>query len=220
MSTAEVASLAFPRFRDGTGKAPLPESLKRILLLDRNFSLKVGGAPLMAPVLESLARTGTIPSQNVDAIMRGWFATQFDRIPKDISLWMDAGQPALVEISHSGDQRLFFYVSNLDGNGEYPLVRLTDEPELFLSEAHLPHYLFEVTERNHPLESHWAMERDAIAGRDAAIPRKRKDESRLAHMVCLLKASCVSFASRRNGRPVATCRRRHRHMRASSAADR
>lgn len=129
--------------------APLPESVKTILRHDRNFTLFEGAGPLLEPLWSASKKV--IPSANVEKLVRR--ALKHDdstglrallRLPKEIPLWNDdADLPACIELSSPGDQSLFLYVGEPDASGEYPLARFDDQPELWVCNASLIHFVLE-----------------------------------------------------------------------------
>lgn len=150
LSEAAIDKLRIATNRHGDTKwAPLPESVKTILRHDRNFTLFEDGAPLLEPLWTSSKK---VPSVNVEKLVRR--AVKHDdstglralwRLPKDVPVWNDAADlPACIGLSSPGDQALFLYVGVPDASGEYPLARFDDQPELWISNASLIHFVLEL----------------------------------------------------------------------------
>ena len=137
------------RFRNRTRPScPLPESAKAILRYDRNFRLFGPGAPLLRPLL---ARPGqVVPSADIDRIVRREAFHErarslFARLPAGVPVWNDdRALPACIELARPGDQRLFLYAGELDGEGEFPIARFDDEPCVWITEASLIHLVVDV----------------------------------------------------------------------------
>lgn len=51
--------------------------------------------------------------------------------------------PACIALESPGDQEIFLYMGVPDANGEYPIVRFDDQPEMWISDASLVHYVLD-----------------------------------------------------------------------------
>lgn len=150
MAEAEIEEIRVATRRHGDrGGVALPESAKTILRYDRNFTLFAGAPPLLGPLWTSSKKI--IPSVDIEKLVRR--AVKHDdstglralaRLPKDVPRWNDAADlPACIALASPGDQELFLYIGAPDANGEYPLARFDDQPELWISEASLIHLVLE-----------------------------------------------------------------------------
>lgn len=121
MPADAIARLRLAQYRSFNGDTlPLPFSVRMILAYDQDFMLRQG-VPLLGPLLKLLdTTTGVVHSAQMPDIM----ATV---LPPEVSAtftWNVFEQaPALIPLLHTGDQRVFIYVSALDYIQEYPLVR-------------------------------------------------------------------------------------------------
>lgn len=150
LPAAQIEKIRIATKRDGDGESvALPESAKTILRYDRNFTLFKDATPLLEPLTKSSKKV--VPSVDVEKLVRRAVKQDdttglraLSRLPKDVPLWNDAADlPACVELASPGDQELFLYVGTPDANGEYPLARFDDQPELWISEASLIHLVLE-----------------------------------------------------------------------------
>ncbi|QSQ13727.1 DUF5066 family protein [Myxococcus landrumensis] len=148
---ADIDKLRLSMTRHGKSEGvPVPESVKTILRYDCDFSLFKDAQPLLAPLLRA---KGVVPSADVEKLVRA--AVKQDdtmglralaKLPKDVPVWNSAADlPACIELASPGDQKLFLYVGEgtADEHGEYPMARFDDQPELWVSEASLIHYVLE-----------------------------------------------------------------------------
>jgi hypothetical protein len=139
MSDAAIAKLHLPTSRrSAKPTVPVPKSVRTILRTDKNFCLWKNATPLLAamkPVdVEKLVRkalrgedTGLGP---------------LARLPASVPVWTEAPQmPACIWLANAGDQELFLYMGVADADGEYPVARFDDQPELWISDASLVHYI-------------------------------------------------------------------------------
>jgi len=150
LTDAEIARIRLATRRRGGGESVgRPESAKTILRYDRNFTLFEDATPLLAPLWRA-AKKG-VASADVEKLVRSG-ARQDDstglralsRLPKDVPVWSDAADlPACIELASPGDQELFLYMGVADADGEYPVARFDDQPELWISDASLIHYILD-----------------------------------------------------------------------------
>lgn len=120
----KLAMLGLPQTRASRGRAPLPPSMLG--------ALRVHAA--LAPFGKRL-----IPAPKKSVSVSAELATMFG---SDLVTWTDAPDAAgLVPLPSSGDQRLFLWVGDPSPDGEYPIVALTDEPDLYVRYASFAHYL-------------------------------------------------------------------------------
>lgn len=143
MSDSEIAKIRIETKRHSESKSiELPKSAKTILRYDRNFVLFKNATPLLQPLLVKMK---VVPSVNVEKLVRtaaklddSTGIRELSRLPKEIPLWnTDADLPACIELASPGDQMLLLYMGEPDANGEYPIARFDNQPELWISEASL-----------------------------------------------------------------------------------
>lgn len=150
LSDAEIDEIRLATKRSGDGgSVGLPESAKTILRYDRNFTLFENATPLLAPLLKAAKKGAT--SVDVEKLVRSAVRQDdstglraLSKLPKDVPLWNDAADlPACIELASPGDQELFLYMGVADADGEYPVARFDDQPELWISDASLVHYILD-----------------------------------------------------------------------------
>jgi len=143
MTEPELARIRLPRRRDDEGEAELPASVAAVLRYDQGFEL--GGVSLVGPLLEARGGDGRVRSATVDALLRrGTWRDALASVPEDVPLWNpDPALPALVPLGTAGPSPLFLYIGEPDEDGEYPLVRIDDQPEMWISDASVAHHVLE-----------------------------------------------------------------------------
>jgi hypothetical protein len=139
MSEAAIAKLRLPVSRSSRKPTvPVPPSIATILRTDRNFRVSADARPLLGQLkslsIEKLVRSAVRTDENGLA--------RLAKLPAKIPVWTDAhGMPACLSLASPGDQALLLYMGVRDKDGEYPLARFDDQPELWISDASLVHYL-------------------------------------------------------------------------------
>jgi hypothetical protein len=141
MSDEEIAKLRLPSLRGAASPTvPVPRSVRTILRTDRNFCLWEGAAPLLA----------AMKPVNVEKLVRRALRGEdtglgpLARLPATVPVWTDApDMPACIKLSSPGDQALLLYMGVPDADGEYPVARFDDQPELWISNASLVHYVLD-----------------------------------------------------------------------------
>jgi hypothetical protein len=131
MAATEAAAIQVSRFRESaTETVPLPPSLQALLCYDQDLMLRAGHA-FFEHLFASLDGQ-VVQSQTINEVLKHRFGAAFN---KDGSMsWTDGpDMPALLEFPHSGDQRVFMYIGIPDDEGEYPMVRFDDQPEVWMT---------------------------------------------------------------------------------------
>ncbi|MGN6103853.1 MAG: tetratricopeptide repeat protein [Kofleriaceae bacterium] len=141
MSEAAIAKLRLRTSRTSANPTvAVPKSVATILRTDKNFRLWKHAQPLLAHLravdIEKLVRralrgedTGLGP---------------LAKLPANVPLWTDDPEmPACISLASPGDQELFLYMGSPDADGEYPVARFDDQPELWISDASLVHYILD-----------------------------------------------------------------------------
>jgi tetratricopeptide (TPR) repeat protein len=157
MAKAELDRIRLAARRSGGPAAAarsvgLPASVKTLLAYDRHFALWPDQVPLLgaiAGVAGARAASGRIvPSADIDRLVRtdkyGPYAKGFRKLPASVPVWNDdPSLPPCIPLHSPGDQLLFLYVGEADADGEYPIARYDDQPEVWVSEASLIHLVVE-----------------------------------------------------------------------------
>jgi tetratricopeptide (TPR) repeat protein len=137
--------------RKGAPSVKLPKSVTTILRHDRNFALWPDHVPLLRSVLTALgskSQRRVVRSADIDRLIRTDkftpYAKAFKKLPARVPVWNDDPKlPACIPLHSNprGEQLLFLYVGKADEDGEYPIARYEDQPELWVEEASLIHLI-------------------------------------------------------------------------------
>ena len=146
MPVDEVDRLRVRKYRNpqNSETVALPESLKALLVYDCQLK-SPHGQLVLEWVVDSIDEHGVLLSDSLDE--DAYYMNGLDMAGLDFEelmpVWNDDPRlPALIRISHAGDQQVFIYVTERDEQGEYPVVRFEGkENDLWLAESSLIEYL-------------------------------------------------------------------------------
>lgn len=129
----EVERLRVRKYRDpqNSETVALPDSLKALLAYDCQLK-SPHGQLVLESVVDSIDEHGVLLSDSLDE--DAYYMNGLDMAGLDFEeltpIWNDDPRlPALIRISHSGDQQVFIYVTERDEQGEYLQGVFTDEEE-------------------------------------------------------------------------------------------
>ncbi|MDJ1473147.1 DUF5066 family protein [Xanthocytophaga flava] len=149
MPEEEIERIRISQFRNGSGALmPLPESVKAILRYDRHFKIAKNYPPLLNYLLTSLDANYRVPSVTITQLIRqdSLIGVGLNSIPESLYIWHDTpDMPALLPVTHFGDQIVMLYITNLTKEGEYPVARFDNEPCVWISQSSLIDYVLSVT---------------------------------------------------------------------------
>ncbi len=132
LPASDIDALRMQHWRDRTDElVALTQSLKLLLAYDRDLCF--GDRAFFS--LLFARRIGTVigsPTMTQVCSEDGMIGAGFE--PKGDFAWTDGpDMPALVEFPLGAHQRVFMYIGEPDGEGEYPIVRFDNQPELWLT---------------------------------------------------------------------------------------
>lgn len=135
MTDAEMTELRLPTLRHGSSPlVAVPRSMATILKYDRDFRLFAGAQPLLSPG----------KPVEIEKLVRKDFRI---KLAANKPVWNDDPTlPACIGLSNPGDQRVFLYMGTPDEEGEYPVARYDDQPEVWISAASLIHHVLEAAD--------------------------------------------------------------------------
>lgn len=150
----------------------LPDSLKALLAYDCQLK-SPHGQLVLESVVDSIDEHGVLLSDSLDE--DAYYMNGLDMAGLDFEeltpIWNDDPRlPALIRISHSGDQQVFIYVTERDEQGEYPVVRFEGkENDLWLAESSLIEYLQGVFTDEEESHDEWQRQQALNEARDGAL---------------------------------------------------
>ncbi|HBR7309715.1 TPA: DUF5066 family protein [Klebsiella aerogenes] len=174
MPEDEVERLRVRKYRDpqNSETVALPDSLKALLAYDCQLK-GPSGQLVLEWVVDSIDEHGILLSDSLDE--DAYYMNGLDMAGLDFEeltpIWNDDPRlPALIRISHAGDQQVFIYVTERDEQGEYPVVRFEGkENDLWLAESSLIEYLQGVFTDEEESHDEWQRQQDLNQERDGAL---------------------------------------------------
>ena len=174
MPVEEVDRLRVRKYRDpqNSETVALPESLKALLAYDCQLT-SPHGQRVLESVLDAIDEHGVLLSDSLDE--DAYYMNGLDMIGLDFEelmpVWNDDPRlPALIRLSHPGDQQVFIYVTERDEQGEYPVVRFEGkENDLWLAESSLIEYLQEIFAGGEESHDEWQHQQALNQARDGAL---------------------------------------------------
>ncbi|EMY7925878.1 DUF5066 family protein [Klebsiella aerogenes] len=174
MPEDEVERLRVRKYRDpqNSETVALPDSLKALLAYDCQLK-SPHGQLVLESVVDSIDEHGVLLSDSLDE--DAYYMNGLDMAGLDFEeltpIWNDDPRlPALIRISHSGDQQVFIYVTERDEQGEYPVVRFEGkENDLWLAESSLIEYLQGVFTDEEESHDEWQRQRALNEARNGAL---------------------------------------------------
>ncbi|EPO6660742.1 TPA: DUF5066 family protein [Klebsiella aerogenes] len=174
MPEDEVERLRVRKYRDpqNSETVALPDSLKALLAYDCQLK-GPSGQLVLEWVVDSIDEHGILLSDSLDE--DAYYMNGLDMAGLDFEeltpIWNDDPRlPALIRISHAGDQQVFIYVTERDEQGEYPVVRFEGkENDLWLAESSLIEYLQGVFTDEEESHNEWQRQQDLNQVRDGAL---------------------------------------------------
>lgn len=174
MPEDEVERLRVRKYRDpqNSETVALPDSLKALLAYDCQLK-GPSGQLVLEWVVDSIDEHGILLSDSLDE--DAYYMNGLDMAGLDFEeltpIWNDDPRlPALIRISHAGDQQVFIYVTERDEQGEYPVVRFEGkENDLWLAESSLIEYLQGVFTDEEESHDEWQRQQDLNQVRDGAL---------------------------------------------------
>ncbi|MGG8276791.1 DUF5066 family protein [Klebsiella sp. 141198] len=174
MPEDEVERLRVRKYRDpqNSETMALPDSLKALLAYDCQLK-GPSGQLVLEWVVDSIDEHGILLSDSLDE--DAYYMNGLDMAGLDFEeltpIWNDDPRlPALIRISHAGDQQVFIYVTERDEQGEYPVVRFEGkENDLWLAESSLIEYLQGVFTDEEESHDEWQRQQDLNQARDGAL---------------------------------------------------
>lgn len=163
----EVDRLRVRKYRDpqNSETVALPESLKALLAYDCQLK-SPHGQLVLEWVVDSIDEHGVLLSDSLDE--DAYYMNGLDMAGLDFEelmpVWNDDPRlPALIRISHAGDQQVFIYVTERDEQGEYPVVRFEGkENDLWLAESSLIEYLQGIFAGSEESHDEWRISRPSM----------------------------------------------------------
>ncbi|EIW9477109.1 MULTISPECIES: DUF5066 family protein [Klebsiella] len=170
----EVERLRVRKYRDpqNSETVALPDSLKALLAYDCQLK-SPHGQLVLESVVDSIDEHGVLLSDSLDE--DAYYMNGLDMAGLDFEeltpIWNDDPRlPALIRISHSGDQQVFIYVTERDEQGEYPVVRFEGkENDLWLAESSLIEYLQGVFTDEEESHDEWQRQQALNEARDGTL---------------------------------------------------
>ncbi|ELY3085757.1 DUF5066 family protein [Klebsiella aerogenes] len=174
MPEDEVERLRVRKYRDpqNSETVALPDSLKALLAYDCQLK-GPSGQLVLEWVVDSIDEHGILLSDSLDE--DAYYMNGLDMAGLDFEeltpIWNDDPRlPALIRISHAGDQQVFIYVTERDEQGEYPVVRFEGkENEIWMGESSLIEYLQEIFTGQEESHDEWQRQRALNRARDGAL---------------------------------------------------
>lgn len=174
MPEDEVERLRVRKYRDpqNSETVALPDSLKALLAYDCQLK-GPSGQLVLEWVVDSIDEHGILLSDSLDE--DAYYMNRLDMAGLDFEeltpIWNDDPRlPALIRISHAGDQQVFIYVTERDEQGEYPVVRFEGkENEIWMGESSLIEYMQKVFTDKKVHCDEWERQRDLNQERDGAL---------------------------------------------------
>ncbi|MDX7985839.1 DUF5066 family protein [Xenorhabdus sp. 12] len=180
MPSEKLNHLRLRKYRapNRTETVPLPKSLAALLAYDCDLTNPYGDKVFedLLGAIEENTITSWSPDEPV--FYGSYYVSNIPGVEMEdlMPIWNDSPDlPALFSIAHPGDQCIWIYPSELDEDGEYPIIRQEVE-EFWLSECSLMDYLsgiFEIVEEIDP-ENTFQEKREKYELRDTALLEKER----------------------------------------------